>query len=143
MNKDLLKPTTLIPDAADAIKNSFTNIFASSYNQIMCWTHTKRKVDNRGYFINYFHNEWLKTNDGWYEGIQVYSPSTNNALEVTIRTIKDDGTFRERHVLSRFLTIASNIVNNWSIERDITSINENIFATEPTTSLELWTLSYQ
>ncbi|CAF2411789.1 unnamed protein product [Rotaria sp. Silwood2] len=143
INKDLLKPTTLIPDAADAIKNSFTNIFASSYNQIMCWTHTKRKVDNRGYFINYFHNEWLKTNDGWYEGIQVYSPSTNNALEVTIRTIKDDGTFRERHVLSRFLTIASNIVNNWSIERDITSINENIFATEPTTSLELWTLSYQ
>ncbi|CAF2976209.1 unnamed protein product [Rotaria sp. Silwood2] len=143
MNKDLLKPTTLIPDAADAIKNSFTNIFASSYNQIMCWTHMKRKVDNRGYFINYFHNEWLKTNDGWYEGIQVYSPSTNNALEVTIRTIKDDGTFRERHVLSRFLTIASNIVNNWSIERDITSINENIFATEPTTSLELWTLSYQ
>ncbi|CAF4133224.1 unnamed protein product [Rotaria sp. Silwood2] len=143
MNKDLLKPTTLIPDAADAIKNSFTNIFASSYNQIMCWTHTKRKVDNRGYFINYFHNEWLKTNDGWYEGIQVYSPSTNNALEATSRTIKDDGTFRERHVLSRFLTIASNIVNNWSIERDITSINENIFATEPTTSLELWTLSYQ
>ncbi|CAF3060162.1 unnamed protein product [Rotaria sp. Silwood2] len=143
MNKDLLKPTTLIPDAADAIKNSFTNIFASSYNQIMCWTHMKRKVDNRGYFINYFHNEWLKTNDGWYEGIQVYSPSTNNALEATSRTIKDDGTFRERHVLSRFLTIASNIVNNWSIERDITSINENIFATEPTTSLELWTLSYQ
>ncbi|CAF2831972.1 unnamed protein product [Rotaria sp. Silwood2] len=143
INKDLLKPTTLIPDAADAIKNSFTNIFASSYNQIMCWTHTKRKVDNRGYFINYFHNEWLKTNDGWYEGIQVYSPSTNNALEATSRTIKDDGTFRERHVLSRFLTIASNIVNNWSIERDITSINENIFVTEPTTSLELWTLSYQ
>ncbi|CAF3879166.1 unnamed protein product [Rotaria sordida] len=194
INKDLLKPTALISDAADAIKNGFTNIFGSSYNQIMCWAHMKRKVDSRVCqiddkhiakeiiediemlqlsnstevfklastlfikkwnmnnkqknqsildFMNYFHNEWLKTNDGWHEGIQVYTPSTNNALEATNRTIKDDGTFRERHVLSRFLTIASNIVNNWSIERDITSINEKIFATEPTISLELWTLSYQ
>ncbi|CAF1299447.1 unnamed protein product [Rotaria sordida] len=194
INKDLLKPTALISDAAGAIKNGFTNIFGSSYNQIMCWAHMKRKVNNRVCqiddkhiakeiiediemlqlsnstevfklastlfikkwnmnnkqknesildFMNYFHNEWLKTNDGWYEGIQVYTPSTNNALEATNRTIKDDGTFRERHILSRFLTIASNIVNNWSIERDITSINGKIFATEPTISLELWTLSYQ
>ncbi|CAF4737801.1 unnamed protein product [Rotaria sp. Silwood2] len=194
INKDLLKPTALISDAADAIKNGFTNIFGSSYNQIMCWAHMKRKVNNRVCqiddkhiakeiiediemlqlsnstevfklastlfvkkwnmnnkqknesildFMNYFYNEWLKTNDGWYEGIQVYTPSTNNALEATNRTIKDDGTFRERHILSRFLTIASNIVNNWSIERDITSIKGKIFATEPTISLELWTLSYQ
>ncbi|CAF4168170.1 unnamed protein product [Rotaria sordida] len=194
INKDLLKPTALISDAAGAIKNGFTNIFGSSYNQIMCWAHMKRKVNNRVCqiddkhiakeiiediemlqlsnstevfklastlfikkwnmnnkqknesildFMNYFHNEWLKTNDGWYEGIQVYTPSTNNALEATNRTIKDDGAFRERHILSRFLTIASNIVNNWSIERDITSINGKIFATEPTISLELWTLSYQ
>ncbi|CAF4227083.1 unnamed protein product, partial [Rotaria sordida] len=93
--------------------------------------------------MNYFHNEWLKTNDGWYEGIQVYTPSTNNALEATNKTIKDDGTFRERHVLSRFLTIATNVINNWSVERDSSSINAKIFATEPTISLELWTLSYQ
>ncbi|CAF4632468.1 unnamed protein product [Rotaria sp. Silwood2] len=94
-------------------------------------------------FLNYFDNEWLQLNCGWYEGIQMYVPSTNNALESTNRTIKDDGTFRERHVLSRFLTIASNIINNWSIERDPSSTNAKIFATEPPISLELWTSSYQ
>lgn len=94
-------------------------------------------------FLNYFDHEWLQLNNGWYEGIQMYAPSTNNALESTNRAIKDDGTFRERHVLSRFLTVASNIVYNWSIERDPVSINAKIFATEPTISLELWTLSYQ
>ncbi|CAM4814310.1 unnamed protein product [Rotaria magnacalcarata] len=94
-------------------------------------------------FLNYFDNEWLKSNAGWYEGLQLYVPSTNNALEATNRTIKDDGTIRERHVLSRFLTIVSNIVNNWSIERDTSSINVKLFVTEPTISLKLWTLSYQ
>ena len=59
------------------------------------------------------------------------------------KAIKYDGTFRERHVLSRFSIIACSIVNNWSNERDIKSINAKTFATEPTISLELWTLSYQ
>ncbi len=89
--------------------------------------------------MNYFDIEWFKSNDG----IQIYAPSTNNALEGTNKTIKDDGTFRERHVLSRFLAVASNIVNNWSFERDASSINAKIFAIEPTISLQLWTLSYQ
>lgn len=94
-------------------------------------------------FLNYFDNEWLKSNDGWYEGLQLYAPNTNNALEAINKTIKDDGTFRERHVLSRFLTVASNIVNNWSVEGDTSSINVKLFATEPTISLKLWTSSYQ
>ncbi|CAF1497238.1 unnamed protein product [Rotaria sp. Silwood1] len=37
----------------------------------------------------------------------------------------------------------SNIINNWSIERDPSSTNAKIFATEPPISLELWTSSYQ
>ncbi|CAF4295127.1 unnamed protein product, partial [Rotaria sordida] len=94
-------------------------------------------------FLEYFDNEWLKLNNGWYEGIQLYTPSTNNVLETINKTIKDDGTFRERHVLSRFLTIASTIIYNWSIERDVSSINAKKFATEPTMSLQLWALSYQ
>ncbi|CAF0755937.1 unnamed protein product [Rotaria sordida] len=24
--------------------------------------------------MNYFHSQWLKANDGWYEGIQLYTP---------------------------------------------------------------------
>jgi hypothetical protein len=50
-------------------------------------------------FSNYCHNEWLQLNYGWYEGIQMYVPSANNVLVSTNRTTKDDGTFRERHVL--------------------------------------------
>ncbi|CAM4800311.1 unnamed protein product, partial [Rotaria magnacalcarata] len=44
----LLKPTALICDAADAIKN----VFGNSYNQIMCWAHMKRNVENRISHIN-------------------------------------------------------------------------------------------
>ncbi|CAF1431807.1 unnamed protein product [Rotaria magnacalcarata] len=163
INKDLLKPTALICDAADAIKNVFKNVFGNSYNQIMCWAHMKRNVENLIShindkdiakeilediemlqlsnstiifklvstlfmkkwklhnkqtdqsildFLNYFDNEWLKSNAGWYEGLQLYVPT-------------------------------SNIVNNWSIERDTSSINVKLFVTEPTISLKLWTLSYQ
>ncbi len=93
--------------------------------------------------MDYFDNEWVKSNGGWYEGIQLYTPSTNNALEATNKVIKDDEAFRERHVLSRFLTIISNIINNWSVERDSSSTNAKIFATEPSICLQLWTSSYQ
>ncbi len=51
--------------------------------------------------------------------------STNKALETISKTINGDRTFRERHVLSRFLTIASNIVKNWIAERDSFSITQN------------------
>ncbi|CAF1234572.1 unnamed protein product [Didymodactylos carnosus] len=34
-------------------------------------------------------------------------------------------------------------MNNWSVERDPSSINAKVFATEPTISLSLWTSSYQ
>jgi predicted DNA-binding antitoxin AbrB/MazE fold protein len=193
-NKDLFKPTALVSDAADAIMNGFRKVFDNPYEEIMCWAHMKRKVNNRVChiddkliakevlediemiqlsnskvvfqlasslflkkwtmnnkqknqsvldFLDYFQKEWLESNDGWYEGVQLYVPSTNNALEATNRTIKDDGTFRERHVLSRFLQIASDIVNNWSKERDSSSINAKIFATEPNIPLSLWTSSYQ
>ncbi|CAF1550987.1 unnamed protein product [Adineta ricciae] len=192
-NKGLFKPTALVSDAADAIKNGFRKVFDHPYDEIMCWAHMKRKVNNRVChidakclakeilediemlqlsnskdlfqlasslflkkwknlkqknqsvlnFLDYFQKEWLESNDGWYEGVQLYVPSTNNALEATNRTIKDDGTFRERHTLSRFLQISSDIVNNWSKERDPSSINAKLFATEPDIPLSLWTLSYQ
>jgi hypothetical protein len=194
IGKNLLKPEALVCDAASAIKNGFTKVFGNSFDQIMCWSHMKRKVENRVChvddtniakelledieilqlcnssslfelaitlfmkkwkyknkeknqsvldFLQYFDDEWLQSNPGWYEGVRLYMPSTNNALEATNRTIKDDGTFRERHVLSRFLTTASDIVRNWSIDRDPSSTNLKQFATEPTTTLQLWTSSYQ
>ncbi|CAF2911546.1 unnamed protein product [Rotaria sp. Silwood2] len=194
IKKNLLKPKALVWNAADSIKNGFRSVFGNSFDQIMCWSHMKRKIENRicqvndrdiakemvediemlqlcnssslfelattlfmqkwKYntkeknqsvldFLEYFDDEWLKSNPGWYEGIRLYTPSTNNALEAINRTIKDDGTFREHHVLSRFLTASSNIVRNWSINRDPSSANPKQFATEPTITLDLWTRSYQ
>jgi len=103
----------------------------------------KEKNQSTSDFLQYCDDEWLSSNSGWYEGIQLYVPITNNALESTNRTIKDDGTFRERHVLSRFLTTSSDIIRNWSIDRDTSLTNAKHFATEPTISLALWTSSYQ
>ncbi|CAF1442393.1 unnamed protein product [Adineta steineri] len=57
--------------------------------------------------------------------------------------IKPSPTYRERHVLSRFLTISPTIVNHWSIECDSSSTNVKVFATESTISLRLWTSSDQ
>ncbi len=44
IKKDLLKPSVLVCDAADSIKNGFKNVFKNDYNQIMCWSHMKRNV---------------------------------------------------------------------------------------------------
>jgi len=47
-------------------------------------------------FVEYFRREWLTSHDAWYEGVEHFTPSTNNALEATNRVIKDENTFRER-----------------------------------------------
>ncbi|CAF4140247.1 unnamed protein product [Rotaria sp. Silwood2] len=120
INKPLLKSIGLESDAAASIKNGFKHIFNNSYNEIMCWAHMKREIGNR-----------------------ICQLSTNNALEATNKTIKDDETFRERDILSRFLTISLNIINNWSIKRDSSSVNAKIFAAQTTISLELWSSLYQ
>ncbi|CAF2516970.1 unnamed protein product [Rotaria sp. Silwood2] len=33
-------------------------------------------------FLNYFDNEWLKSNDGWYEGLQLYTPKPTISLKL-------------------------------------------------------------
>ncbi len=39
-------------------------------------------------FLQYFENQWININNGWYEGYAVRFPSTNNALESTNRIMK-------------------------------------------------------
>jgi hypothetical protein len=108
------------------------------------WKTQRQTNSHLNDFLKYFADEWLvETNRGWYEGVALFVPSTNNALEATNRTIKDDSTFRERFSLSRFLSLATTIVYNWSYERDPTNINVKLFASEPTISLNLWTKSYE
>ncbi|CAF1235546.1 unnamed protein product [Didymodactylos carnosus] len=84
IKKDLLKPSALVSDAADSIKNGFKNVFKYNHNQIVCWSHMKRNVQN-----------------------------------------------------------PLNIVNNWSIERDPSSINVKPFSVELPICLNLWTSAYQ
>ncbi|CAF3383995.1 unnamed protein product [Rotaria sp. Silwood2] len=50
--KDLLKPSALVSDTADSIKNGFKNVFKDGYNQIMCWSHMKRNVQNHICYID-------------------------------------------------------------------------------------------
>ncbi|RNA14669.1 hypothetical protein BpHYR1_002690 [Brachionus plicatilis] len=66
------------------------------------------------------------TKDGWYEGLQLFTPSTNNSLEATNRVIKDEDTLRDRLVLSRFTVVALSIVKKWSIERNPSKQNTTI-----------------
>ncbi len=100
------------------------------------WSQTEKE------FAEYFENEWLKTLDSWYEGYSTFTPSTNNPLEATNKVIKDEHTFRERHTLPRFLTIANDIVNKWSTSRNQDQTDLVMFSIEPTLTLEKSTDAY-
>ena len=81
--------------------------------------------------------------DSWYEGYNgAFTPSTNNQLEATKKVIKDKHTFRERYTLSRFLTVASDIMNKWSMFRNQNRTDPVVFSTEPTIPLAKWTSAY-
>ncbi|CAF3898545.1 unnamed protein product [Rotaria sp. Silwood1] len=47
IKKNLLKPKSLVCDAADSITNGFRSVFGNSFDQIMYWSHMKRKIENR------------------------------------------------------------------------------------------------
>jgi hypothetical protein len=82
-----------------------------------------RKWKSQERFLEYFSDEWLGSKSGWYEGLEVNVPSTNNALEATNRYIKDEDTIRERLPLSRSTVVVFSIVNKWSKERNPTHVN--------------------
>lgn len=75
-----------------------------------------KKHDHERNFIAYFKDQWLLQNQYWYLGVAVFSPSTNNALETFNKVIKDSNILRERLQLSRFLFLAKEMVNEWSIK---------------------------
>ena len=75
------------------------------------------KTPSVGPFILYFKSEWLEKHPGWFEGVALFVPSTNNALESTNRPLKDKVN-RKRLALSVFLSNANKIVRGWSNDRD-------------------------
>ena len=64
-----------------------------------------KKWKSQERFLDYFSDEWLESKSGWYEGLEVNVPNTNNALEATNRFIKDEDTTRGRLSLSRFTVV--------------------------------------
>jgi hypothetical protein len=94
-------------------------------------------------FIKYFEEQWLIQNRNWYLGVNLGSPATKNALESFNRVIKDEHTLRERFPISRFLVVATEMVNHWSTQYSSTSAENRVFATTPTLALREWTRSYQ
>ena len=93
-------------------------------------------------FLNYFKANWLNHNRNWYEGFSLKTPSTNNGIEAVNRTLKKENTLRERLPLSRFLTVAENIVRSWSKSRDPSDPNHLPFSTDPNPGLPLWTAAF-
>lgn len=49
--------------------------------------------------FEYFEKKWLKNYDLWYEGYNIFTPSTNNSLESIDKAIIVE------HILSRYFTI--------------------------------------
>ncbi len=61
---------------------------------------------------------------GWYEGLAIRVPSSNNALESTNKSIKVVYTLRERTGLGHFLSKLVEIVQGWTKDYDV---GEQIF----------------
>jgi hypothetical protein len=72
---------------------------------LLKWKNSNTQVDE---FLTYFQGEWLGGLNGWYEGVSLFVPSTNNALESTNRVVKDESTMRERLPLGQFLDTVDN-----------------------------------
>ena len=102
----------------------------------------KWATDDIEQFVSYFRSQYLEKHTSWYEGIDLRAPSTNNCLEATNRWIKTLGTFRERHVLGRFVEVCTDIVQSWSRQRNPQSANNKHFIISPTYDLKLQTTAY-
>lgn len=98
------------------------------------------KWNKHNEFLTYFRSEWIDQNALWYEGAKERTPSHNNALEGTNRVIKDEGTFRNRLPLPRFVEVVQQLVHDWGARYEDNSI---MFNDSTSIDLPLWTKAYQ
>lgn len=91
--------------------------------------------------VDYFENQWVLKNSGWYEAFSSPMPSTNNALESNNRLIKDEHTVRERMDLGKFRTTSFDMVRTWSME--YSSGLKSVTSDAPEITLAMWTKGYQ
>jgi len=69
-------------------------------------------------FQEYFHQEYIQRSKGWFEGLCLGYPTTNNALEANNRWIKAQGTLRNRLPIADMLQYLLQQAGNWSKERN-------------------------
>ena len=100
------------------------------------------KVEEFSDFLLFFKNEYINIRSNWHQGTAPGYPLTNNALEATNNVIKNEGTFREKMPISRFLQVAQDIVHNWSIERNTDHNHAKHFAVQPSINTALSSESY-
>ncbi len=77
-------------------------------------------------FTDYFKEQWIYNEFGWFEGYVQNAPSHNNALEASNRVIKDENTFRERIPIDQFLEFSRELIKDWSIKRNENTPNAKI-----------------
>lgn len=91
----------------------------------------------------YFEMEWLRKNRFWFEGaasnVTPNIPSTNNAIEVANRLIKDEHTLRERYDLGQFRTVLFEMIKTWSLAYVNGAKEVHI---NPEIDLKQWTAAY-
>ena len=87
----------------------------------------------------YFCDHWWLTNNNWYEGIALGSPSCNDGIESTNGVLKQENTFRDRLLVDHFLNTAANILKKWSTDGKPECTNYKFFHEKPSISMHQWT----
>ena len=62
-----------------------------------------------------FEEQFVKLNPGWYEGFDVMSHSSNRGLMLAVNAVKNRHTLRERLPVDRYLSLALELVLEWSV----------------------------
>ncbi|OXA54574.1 hypothetical protein Fcan01_11709 [Folsomia candida] len=94
-------------------------------------------------FIEYFKNEHIAQRCGWYEGLALGYPSTNNGLESTNGWIKKQGTFRECLSMGDLFRFFMQQCKVWSDERNPATPDAKLFIHTPTLTLQMQTNAFQ
>ena len=90
-----------------------------------------------------FEKQWLEIAPNWYEGLSIFNPSTNNALEAFNALIKAMYTLRERLSLSKFFDCLKTIIVSESKLRDPDFTNAKLFAEKKEFSIKTWTEAFE
>ncbi|XP_043246603.1 uncharacterized protein LOC122394085 [Amphibalanus amphitrite] len=90
-------------------------------------------------FVTYIRTQYRTKNSGWFEGFDLRSPSTNNAIESFNGQIKARHTIRERAPVGRFLRTALDMVSEWAAEHG----ERRVFQSDPPVHLSVQTAAWQ